>query len=780
MIKNYLKMAWRNLTKNKVSSFINIGGLSIGLATGIVIIMVIAHETSFDKFHKNIGSTYQLMKNAKTDNQIFTGSNTPGPLAEHLRHSIPEIKYIARVTQGGREMLTFNDKSYYEKGIWADPEYFDMMSFEVVEGNPSAALKEPGSVVITERTAKKFFGPGAAVGKMLMHDNKHSMKVAAVIKDIPDNSSRQFDVALPMRLHEQENRWVKKWDDERMATIIQTTPNPNIDALNRKISKVFLSNTTDSTASLFAYPMAAMRLHGGFKNGKPSGGAIEILTLLGCVAGFVLLIACINFMNLATARAARRALEVGVRKVMGASRKLIIAQFMSEAIVMSFVALALGFLIAVLVLPGFMRLTGRYFTPDFTNPTMWSLLIGLGLITGLIAGSYPAFYLSRFQPIKVLKKLVSPGSGGSMLRKGLVTFQFVLSIFLITTTIVIYRQINHIQERPMGYQPDNLIDINASGELAKNFELIQNEFSKIGGVKEVTAGSDDLVSYGGTVTGMEYPEKPAGSDFPVVITWAKHNWIKTVGFTMAEGREFDKSFGTDTAACLLNEAAVERMKLKNPIGAKVGGAMVIGVVKDFVFNNPSASPKPMVIYYASGNVGHIFVRIENNDKWRSTVAEIEKVAKGINPGFPFDFKFTKDEYKKRFQQIKSIATMTNVFGVMAIIISCLGLFGLSAFVAERRRKEVSIRKVLGATVQSIWMSLSKYFMKPVVIAFLIATPISVFVMDMMLQEMDYRIGLSWWMFALAGLLVLVVAIVTVSINGVKAALANPVESLKAE
>jgi|SRR5665647_181436 len=781
MIKNYLKMAWRNIVKNKVSSIINIGGLSVGLATAIVIMLVIVNEVSYDKFNTNLGDIHLLMENQNMNGNIITHRQTPGPLAASVVSEIPEVKFVARTNQTGNELLRNGDKSIYFNGIYTDPDFFKMMTFPSVEGNPVAALNEPGSIVITESTARKLFGSEEPLGKILVHNNLHALKVAAVIRDIPINSTNKFDIALPFRLLEQENNWVEKWDNFRIQTWVQLQPNTNVKSLDEKLTHLFVQKQDAKNMQLFAYPFADLRLYGNFKNGKPNGGIIFIIMILSMVGLFVLLIACVNFMNLATARSEQRAKEVGVRKVLGASRKKVILQFMIEAIVMSFLALVLGVLLSYLALPGFMQLSGNHFNPDYFNLKIWSLLIMLGLITGVVAGSYPALYLSRFQPVKVLKGIKLKGTGGGMLRKGLVTFQFIVSIFLIISTIVFFKQIDHMERRPIGYNSENLIEIPARDDMQNKFDIVRNELLQIPGIKNVSAGNDDLIRFGGAFNGLEWPGKTKDQDFYITSTSVQYDWIKTVGLSLSEGRDFSREYGADSLSCLINEAAARRMGLKDPItGTKLGNNAIIGVVKDFVYNNSSSAIEPMIIYLNSGSINHFFVRIDNNDNWKNCITQIETAVKKINPNIPFEFHFTKEEYQNNFNQIRSLSKMANIFGGMAIIISCLGLFGLSSFLAERRSKELSVRKVLGASVKSIWFTLSKDFLKPVFIAFIIAAPLAGLVMQKVLSLLDYHILLAWWMFVLAGVLAMMIAIITVSYNGIKAALTNPIKNLRTE
>ena len=780
MFKNYFRIAFRNLFKNKVSSFINIGGLAVGLATGIVILLVIVNEFSYDEFHSNLADTYLLMKNQNMNGDIITGRATPGPLAASVKRELPEVKYAARTTSGS-DLIHNGNKTLYTNDIYTDADFFNIMSFPALEGNPVNALTQPNSIVITQSTAKRIFNTDKVVGKTLLLNNTDALKIMAVIRDVPQNSTNKFDIAIPFSLYESKNDWLKKWDDNRIQTWLQFGPKTNLATVNNKLKALFLSKQNEKNIELFAYPFADLRLHDQFKNGKPNGGIINIIMLLSVIAGFVLLIGCINFMNLATARSEQRAREVGVRKVLGASRRRIIIQFIGEAMLLSFIALLLGIVLANVALPLFMRLSGNYFTPDYTNWHVILLLLGLWLVTGLVAGSYPAFYLSHFNPALVLKNSTGNNKSSGVLRRALVTFQFVISIFLIIATIVIARQIDYLEQRPIGYNADNLIDISANGNLGGEYNVVKNGLEHIPGVVSVSAGTDNLVRFGGAFNGLDWPGKTPDQDFYITATNVQYDWTKTAGFQLAEGRDFNPAFGTDTSACLINEAAAKRMKLKEPIaGTKLGNNTVIGVVKDFVYNHPFSSPQPMIVFLSKGNMNHFFVRIANNNNWRNCISQIEQFVKKTNPDFPFEFTFTKEEYQKNFKEFDSLKQMADAFGGMAIFISCLGLFGLSAFLAERRGKEISIRKILGASAGSIWFVLSKDFLKPVLIAFAIATPIAGFILQKLLEQMDYHIQLSAWMFVFAAFTVIVISVVTVSYNGIKAAIANPVKNLRTE
>lgn len=782
MFKNYLKIAWRSLLKNKTSSFINISGLAVGLAIGILVMTVILEMVSYNQFHTHLSRIHALIKTDKLSGEISAGTSVPGPLAEEVRNNLPEVKYISRYAENGAGLISSGDKALYEKTVFAEPDYFRMMTFTAKEGDPVKAMEQPGSVVITAKTAERLFGQENPIGKLITYNNQYPLQVAAVLHNIPANSSEKFDVAISFKLYEQLNAgWINKWDNNRIATWVELQPKTNLIALNGKLDKLMKERANNDNTGLFAYPFERMWLYGEFKNGKPAGGRIYAVLLLGVIGLFVLLIACINFMNLATARSERRAREVGVRKVMGAFRRQVIFQFLCEAMLLTVISLLLGLFLARLALPAMNYYTGKNLTFDFANWRIWASLVGMVLFTGLVAGSYPAFFLSSFKPVLVLKGIIINRKGGSVLRKGLVTFQFIISIFLILATIVIYKQLSYAENRPIGYDPENLVEIPLRGDMGGKYSLIKNELTQITGVVSISGGTNNLVTFGGAVDGLEWPGKTADQHFWVTLTEVQYDWVKTAGLKMAEGRDFSPSYGTDTSGCLLNQAAVRKMGLKSPvIGTKISGQPVIGVVEDFVFNSPFSIPKPMIIKLNRGGMNHMFLRIRNDDQWRKTMAQVELAVKKSNPNYPFEYHFTSEEYQKRFEGVRYTSQLTNIVGVLAIFISCLGLFGLSAFLAERRNKEIGVRKVLGATVSQIWMILSKDFLKPVLIAFIVASPLAGWALNAMLLNWDYHISLSWWMFAVAGLLAFFIAIVTVSFHGIRAALSNPAKALRTE
>lgn len=790
MLKNYFLLAWRNLLRHKSSAAINIAGLTLGLTTSILVLLFLVDEFSFDRFHQNIANIYVLMKHQKEADGVSTGGSSAGPMAGGLRAALPEVQRAVR-DAGTGTIAHIGDKQIGVDGKFVDTGFFNMLTFPALEGNPEQALRDRQSIILTASTAKKLFGDARALGATFIVDDTVPVRVAAIVKDIPVNSTIQFEYIRPFAAFETSNSWLKKWDDNRIRTWLQLRPGADLNEFARKATSLLQTRSNDTTVSTFAMPMARLRLHSGFdNNGNQSGGKIYIILLTAILGFFVLLIACINFMNIATARSEIRAREVGVRKVMGASRQHIMLQFFCEALTIAFLSLVMALFIARAALPLFNQYMNTHIRFDLLNGQVWAGMIGVGLLTGLIAGSYPALYLSRFLPAKVLKGGTIIGNRKAYFRRALVTMQFWVAITFIIATIVVWQEIRYIENRPLGYEQENLIDIRAAAALTAKYPLFVDQMGRVPGVKSVSADGSNLIEIGGAITGMDWPGKTPGHEIPIWITSVGYRWTSTTGIKLAEGRDFDPSFGADTAAVLVNEAAVRRLGLKAPVlGQKLSGSPIIGVVRDFVFNNPTGDIRPVAIYLYKGapsgigiptGNGHLFVRINNDENWRQTIAAIGAVVKQLDPIHGFDYSFTKEAYQKRFDELTAYGLLATIFGGMAIFISCLGLIGLAAFVAERRSKEMSIRKVFGASVRQVLVLLSTDFLKPVFFAFVLAVPAAAWGMQVWLNNIAYHVSLSWVVFVFGGLIAFVIALATIGFQGLRAANENPAKKLRNE
>ncbi len=783
MLKNYLVLAWRNLLKHRSSAAINIGGLALGLTTAILVLLFLADEFSYDKFHKNIDHLYLLMKNQQVADGVNTDRTSAGPMAPALQTGLPGVEHAVREAGTGAT-ARLGDKKVTIDGSFVDTGFFQIFSFPALTGDPETALHDPHSIILTESAAKKLFGDKNAMGWTFIIDDTVPVRVAAIVRDVPLTSSITFEYLRPFAVFQKQNTWLKKWDDNRIQTWIQLKPNADIAAFDRNATRLLQTRSNDTTVTTFLMPMASLRLHSGFNNGKQSGGKIYIVMLMAILGFFVLIIACINFMNIATARSEIRAREVGVRKVMGATRRQVMLQFFSEALTITFFSVLLGILASYVLIPffnGLLRVHIRFTLDDWR---IWLGIIGVGLLTAFIAGSYPALFLSRFRPAKVLKGGISVGSKKAFFRRFLVTTQFWLASLFIIATIVVWQEIDYIKDRPIGYEQENLVDVQAGPALGPKYALFADQLGKIPGVKNITAGDANLLQFNGAITGLDWPGKIPGHEISIVVSNVGYNWTKTAGLKLVEGRDFDPAFGTDTNACLVNEAAVNRLGLHEPVvGQKLGGNTIIGVIRDFVYNNPSGIIAPLCIYlYHGAPYGscHFLVRITNDAHWRQTISGIGAVVRTLDPQHDFDYSFTKEDYQQRFEELDGFGTLASIFGGMAIFISCIGLLGLAAFLAERRSREMSIRKVFGASVRQVLLLLSVDFLRPVIIAFLLAVPIAAWAIHVLLDNLAYRISLSWTIFATGGLITLLIAMATIGLQGFRTATENPAKNLRNE
>ncbi|QJW92297.1 FtsX-like permease family protein [Spirosoma taeanense] len=794
MIRNYLKIAWRNIAHNKTFSAINILGLALGMVCSLLIFLWIQDEFSVDAYHANGTRLYNVMERQLYDGKVVAAPSTPGLLSDELKKKFPEIEYAAGFSWEDQRTFTVGEKFNREKGRFAGADWFSMFTVPLLEGRPETALNAPANLAISRKLAENYFGsPQAAIGKSIRLDNQTDYQVTAVFENLPDNSSEKYDYLLSWQDFIRRNEWLKDWGSNAPRTFIQLHQArngdlPDADRLEAKL-KHFLKEVNPRMKEspfkieLFLQPFPEGYLYSNFKDGYQDGGRIEYVRLFGIVAVFILLIACINFMNLATARSVRRAREVGVRKVIGAVRSLLIGQFVGEALLLTFLALVLALGIVWLLLPVFNTLTEKHITFRYASPSFWATLLGMALLTGLIAGSYPALFLSSLNPIRVLKGSLRFGSGARLFRQGLVVFQFVLSMLLIIGTIVVYRQINFIQTKNLGYDRENLIYLSAEGNLVDKYSTFKQELLKSPGIQSMTYMDGTPTNTFGSTGNVQWPGKGPDVSIEFQFSTVDYDFTKTLKLNL-KGRDFSKAYGLDSVSYLINETAARRIGYVDPIGKPLTlwgkQGTIIGLIEDYHMTSLHIPIEPLIIKLSPDpERKNIIIRTQPGQS-REALASVETLWRQLNPKFPFSYKFADQEFQKLYRSEIVVGTLANYFAFLAIFISCLGLFGLAAFTAEQRTKEIGVRKVLGASVPSIVTLLSADFLKLVLIAILIASPLAWYAMNRWLADFAYKIDIEWWIFAGAGMLATVIALLTISFQSIKAALMDPVRSLRTE
>jgi putative ABC transport system permease protein len=790
MFKLNLKIALRNLWKHKTSSIINVVGLAIGLASCLLLLLYVSYEWSFDKQFKGSENVYQVMTNfvdAKGNVQE-TGDATSNAIGPAIKLEIPDIDAVSRVCNAGQQLIANEENSFKKEAKYADPDNLKIFNYEFITGNPSTALNTAKSVVLTERMAKLLFKDGDALNKSVRYNNEIDLKVTGVIKDLPANYSNTFDFLMPWSLFETLLDWVKRpqWGNYNWQTVVRVNEQANISSINAKLKGIIKRNNEDATDEAFIFKLSDRHLFGNFLNGKSVGGDIERIYLFIALAVGILLIACINFMNMATAKSERRAKEVGIKKTIGASRASLISQFLTESILLTVISVLVAIVLVEILLPTFNNLLNIELGIDYYSSRYWIGILSVILLTGLLSGSYPALYLSAFNPIQTLKRKITrtrviPVS----LRQVLVIGQFSFAIILIIATLVIYKQVQFIKDKPVGYDINLLAEMPQDGELGKKFDLFKTELLKSGAVTALYQSSLSLSNSGSSFWNFEWPGM-SKADKDVIFNQiaTTYDFTKTNGVQMVSGRDFSKSFASDSAALLLSSSAVKLMGLKNPIGTPVkyhgNDFTVVGVFKDFIWGSPYFTDRPMVVAFSKGWGGQVTMRLNPKNSLTKNVELITQVTKQINPAYPVDLKFVNDLYAKKLQGEKVLGILSNLFGGLAIFISCLGLFGLAAYSAEQRTKEFGVRKVLGASVASIMQLLSVSFMKMILVAVIIGVPAACYLMNKWLGNFEFRTAISWWIVVTAIFGISVIAFLTVSFQAYKAAKANPVDALKYE
>ncbi|HYK47266.1 MAG TPA: ABC transporter permease [Parafilimonas sp.] len=794
MFRNYFKTAWRTLGKSKAHSFINITGLSIGMAVAILIGLWMYDEISFNKNFDNYDRIAMVVQNVTNNGEVQTWKSMPYPLANELRTNYGrDFKHIAMAVSMGDHMVAYGDKKLTTNGGYFEPEAAEMFSLQMVKGDRKA-LNDPSSILLSESAAKAYFGDADPMNKILKIDNHVDGKVAGVYKNFPYNCSfADVDFIAPWELFFNNSDGLKTmedpWRPNFTSLFVQLNDNVDINQASAHIRDAKLKKVNPQLAkkkpTLFLDPMSRWHLYAEYKNGVNVGGDIQYVWMFGIIGVFVLLLACINFMNLSTARSETRAKEVGIRKTIGSLRRQLVFQFFSESILTVLFAFALSLLLVQLTLSFFNQVADKKMSILWENPGFWLLCLLFMLITGIIAGSYPAFYLSSFSPVKVLKGTFKAGRYAALPRKILVVMQFTVSVTLIICVIIVYQQIQFAKNRPVGYSREGLVSVpTITPAIHDHFNAVKDEVMQTGAIVSIAEAGSAPTDVNGSTSGLSWRGKDPNLSIDFQFGSGSYDYGKTIGWKIKEGRDFSRDFATDSSALILNEAAVHFMGLKKPVGEIVTWwdqqLTVIGVVEDMVMQSPYDEPKPMVYSLSSDPGNVVIMRINPSVSAKDALAKIGPVFKKFNPEQPFEYKFADEEYAKKFDNEERVGKLAGFFAILAVAISCLGLFGLASFVAEQRTKEIGVRKVLGASVFNVWQLISKDFVMLVMISFFIAVPLAYYFMHNWLQNYDYRTGMSWWIFALAGVGSLMITVFVVSFQSVRAAVSNPVTALRSE
>jgi putative ABC transport system permease protein len=796
MLKNYLKIAWRSLKRNKTSSFINIGGLAVGMAVAMIIGLWIWDELSFNRYFPNYDRIAQVMVNMKYNGGTNTDWNTSIPFPGELRSKYgSDFNQVLITSLPNKMVLAGGDKKIMKTGYYFEPGVTEMLSLKMLKGS-RAGLKDPSSVLLSETVAKIFFGDADPMGKQMRIDNKEDVTVTGVYEDIPQNTDfSDMEFIAPWQLYAANSPWMKKdsWEQDGFQTFVQLKDNLDIEKISAKIKNLMLNRVDPEKAKskpvVFLFPMSRWHLYGDFEDGRSVGGGIKFVRMYAIIGFFVLLLACINFMNLATARSEKRAKEVGIRKAIGSLRLQLIKQFLSESFLVVFFSFLLSLLIVQLMLPFFNQVAEKKMIMFWTNPVFWVISILFCLFTGLVSGSYPAFYLSSFKPVKVLKGRFRAGRYAALPRRIMVVLQFTVSIALVIGVLIVYKQIQLGKNRPVGYNINGLVTIETpTDEIHAHLNAVREDLKATGAVTELAESVNLVTMLGFATNGLQWDERPLDQNFWIGKAYIAPEYGRTVGWQIIQGRDFSRSYATDTSGMILNETAAKYMGLKNPVGTVVRETLfgktteyrVIGVVRDMLMQSPYRPVKETVYIYDDNKANHVNIRINPGISASAALGKIEAVFKKYAPASPFEFKFIDTEYARKFGDEERVSKLATVFAILAIFISCLGLFGMASFMAEQRTKEIGVRKVLGASLFNLWGLLSRDFLLLVLISLLIAAPTAYYFMHDWLHNYQLRTEISWWIFAAAGMGALLITLLTISYQSLKAASANPVKSLRTE
>ncbi len=788
MFNHYFKIGWRNLLRNKSYSLINIGGLAIGMTVALLIGLWIQYETSFDAFHENGDRIGLIRKHTLFNNIKGTQLSVPLPLRDELKDNYPEVKRISRFNEQ-RVGLKADDRKTIKSGLYVDPDFLEMFSFPLINGNVKTALSDPNSIVLTKSLAELLFSDQDPMGKVIRIDNQYDAQVTGVVKDIPGNSFFNFIGFLAPFEYRFENIYLQRFKDNWGSNVtmncLELHEGVSIREFSNKIASLNLQKDPGSkNQKLSIQPLSKLHLYDEYENWENAGGKIVYVRMFGIIGVLILLIACINFMNLATARSEKRAREVGIRKSVGSPRIYLISQFFSESAMIAFFAYLLSVVLIFLCLPYLNDLGFENIKFDASNVYLWIFGLIVCFTTAMIAGSYPALYLSSFQPVKVLKGAFKQQTGTVVFRKLLVLSQFVISIGLIISTLVVFDQINYVKDRPIGYNPTHMLSVRSSKDIAQNFTALKQALLNTGFVEAVAKTSSPITEVYNKWSDFSWDGKDPDSRIALEALMTEWDYEKAAGLKFIQGRPFSPEFSTDSNAVILNEAALEIIGYEDPIGRtmKSGGQeiTIVGVVENVLMKDLFEPIAPGVILFNANVNNTVLLRLNQTANLKDALASIEEIFGRHNPSYPFEYSFVNEEFNKKLATENQVGKLAGLFAGLAIIISCLGLFGLVSYMAERRTKEIGIRKVLGANVLALWKMLSKDFMVLAIVSCFIAAPIAYFLMQNWLQQYEYRTEISLWIFAVAGFGVLVIMLLTVSYQILKAALANPVKSLKSE
>ncbi|MEM9919404.1 MAG: ABC transporter permease [Bacteroidota bacterium] len=790
MFRNYFKIAWRNLLKSRVTGFINIAGLAIGMAVVMMIALWIRDELSYDQYHKNYDRIAQVYINQTFNNETFTGMASSLPAAPALRDKLgSDFKRVARASWNFQHLLANGENGFLFDGMYAEPDLPDLLSVEYVYESAPNSIEKPNTILLNRSVAQALFGEEDPIGKVIRFDTRSNLEVAGVFEDIPFSSSfRTTEFLVNWDYYVDSNDWVKRsmenWSNHSFQLFTEIEEHADFASVSAKMRDFEKEHNPAPKPELFLFPMSKWHLYSEFEHGENIGGRIKYVWLFGIIGIFVLILACINFMNLSTARSVNRAKEVGIRKSIGSMRSQLIGQFLSESLIVTFLALAFAITLVQLFLSPFNELADKQLVIPWEYPLFWGLLVGFTFLTGLLAGSYPAFYLSSFEPLQAIKGNLRAGRKSALPRQILVTIQFTVSVALIIGTLVVFKQIQHAKNRPVGYEREGIIQFFHNEELDGKEEVLRAELLETGAVEEVAHSNGPITNIWSNQSGFDWEGKDPDRMVSFGVMGCSPEMGKTVNWQVLEGRDFSREYGADTSSIILNEAAVELIGIDDIMGKTIRfddrPLQVVGIIRNMVMESPWEPIKPSVFIVSYSWISYMSVRLKVGVPVKDALADVQRVFEKLSPSTPFEFEFVDEKYGEKFEAEERVGELAWVFAFLAIFISCLGLFGLSAYVAEQRTKEIGIRKVLGATVTNLWVMQSRGFIGLVLLSCFIAIPLAWYFLEGWLSDYEYRIELGWGIFIGAAFLALIVTLVTVSYQSLKAAMASPIKSLRTE